>query len=915
MTCETPCKNCDRKGLPILFTRYAAAYIAREEGMQALKSLQPSGQFQHQPAGLALQTAMYNIRMLRAGYLYVHIDRGISRTPDEWKGYAVHPHGYLSEFDVMLPETAQANIACARDSRQANNSMVWVENSRHVKKLWYLFHSEPIDPDHLMREIAPNIEEYMQSFDIAAWVNGNAAQKESCGPDQLDTQVVEFAALKNDALREAMEPQLHGLMGSNALERGWGDYMEVLPAFAETAGGAVVGRKPRESVLTKKGPTYSAAHQARLEQMAQFLKKENGAVLACTDAIGIAQELGHLQAEAQQGFTRWQISPAKDSGDVALHGLHASISNAWAFQVANDALAMRSLLANGIAERVEQRFEYARSPVPLPLPRDPTEAAAEKARREKAREKGIQNAKERESDQIAEKFTTYFDLDAAKAIIAEQEKAYEKSEKLKSKLGADHIAWLDSQALAKALACFNVKEVAMRKANGGLAMSAHLMQCMAGIEHSTQGQAWLKSQSVTGTGPLARSLCMGSSQVQQLWKDLLAAQLPEEAEPKPEPSTPNADMAADMSKRAGTSAGIGDKTLALQEALQEARVNRKATHLVLAFGARYGTLPAAKGLVRGTRTLAASQALVYAAWPAHIASLLGVKMMQQLNGLPVSKAEAMVARYAGLSGLITLGDTAQTEIKKLNLPLDQQNALMAAKQRMVEVAHGANTKARTPRTRASALAALLDMGQAVIKYQQLKVKGDTRTVVEMGGSLLQGIGSVLDWRAKAYEETVYKAVKALDLSTADAMEKKALDTLQELQLRRLRLLAFRFLAPAALISIYWDAVDAKQSKDRKQYALAAAQWASAVGTIFAITATGMAAVGVGSALVVSIVGIVGATLTMVSVIAIWSLKEEDWVNWLIDIPLNERNRGKKPLHKNLQQSMQQFVNAKAAMGT
>jgi len=41
MPCATPCKNCDRKGLPILFVRYAAAYSAQTKGMNALKQLQP----------------------------------------------------------------------------------------------------------------------------------------------------------------------------------------------------------------------------------------------------------------------------------------------------------------------------------------------------------------------------------------------------------------------------------------------------------------------------------------------------------------------------------------------------------------------------------------------------------------------------------------------------------------------------------------------------------------------------------------------------------------------------------------------------------------------------------------------------------------------------------------------------------
>jgi len=44
--CATPCSNCDRKGLPILFTRYAVAYSAQKANMALLKQLSPAGQLQ-----------------------------------------------------------------------------------------------------------------------------------------------------------------------------------------------------------------------------------------------------------------------------------------------------------------------------------------------------------------------------------------------------------------------------------------------------------------------------------------------------------------------------------------------------------------------------------------------------------------------------------------------------------------------------------------------------------------------------------------------------------------------------------------------------------------------------------------------------------------------------------------------------
>ncbi|MBP3072024.1 hypothetical protein FGW39_19620, partial [Acinetobacter baumannii] len=57
--CATPCSNCDRKGLPILFTRYAVAYSAQKANMALLKQLSPAGQLQAKPAGVAIGTAVY----------------------------------------------------------------------------------------------------------------------------------------------------------------------------------------------------------------------------------------------------------------------------------------------------------------------------------------------------------------------------------------------------------------------------------------------------------------------------------------------------------------------------------------------------------------------------------------------------------------------------------------------------------------------------------------------------------------------------------------------------------------------------------------------------------------------------------------------------------------------------------------
>ncbi|XXQ54280.1 toxin VasX [Xenophilus aerolatus] len=92
MPCPSPCSNCERKGLPILIARYAAAYSARQPGMAELRKLQPVAPLDPRPGGVALQTALYNVRLLREGYLYLLIER--EGAMPEWQGHVVNPHGY-----------------------------------------------------------------------------------------------------------------------------------------------------------------------------------------------------------------------------------------------------------------------------------------------------------------------------------------------------------------------------------------------------------------------------------------------------------------------------------------------------------------------------------------------------------------------------------------------------------------------------------------------------------------------------------------------------------------------------------------------------------------------------------------------------------------------------------------------------
>lgn len=357
--------------------------------------------------------------------------------------------------------------------------------------------------------------------------------------------------------------------------------------------------------------------------------------------------------------------------------------------------------------------------------------------------------------------------------------------------------------------------------------------------------------------------------------------------PGAEPTTEWADFMADiLVKPVAANFGLGDKALGFIEAIPAAGVS---------------------GQLRKK------------AWPLFVSTAIHVKLMEGINRLPVSTAEAWVARKVGALALITQGTKAHEQVRSLaKLNQDRlRNAARALNNKGL-AATQTMAKAAASNSRATALGGLFDVGNAIIKGYQLGVKKDARTAVEMVGNLLQGTGSVLDWRAKVYEETVFKGIKGKDLFISPAM-REVFDEVQATTLKGLRLTAFKFLLPAALISIFWDATDGLNSLDRKQFGLGAFQLAGAFGTAFTIAGVGLGVFALGQGATATLLtgiaatlGLIGAALAIVSVAGVLLLKEDEWIVWLRDIPLSRKRKGEKPIHENLSETQNKLASAMPA---
>lgn len=187
------CKNCKRKGFPIYPVRYAVA-----PDRQSAQEI--SGSFKNK-SGLELDDiAIYTLRKLRDGYLYVY-DKGHGL----WTGYE-----RLNEvFFMFLPETSpnfnnftdivnERNSigekddikACNNYGQSCNMAVITLPTDNVADIFWFAFsdvrwtanvlkkHSQAIDSENgLQDDSGLDFLEHMTSFSLKSWITGVKEKK------------------------------------------------------------------------------------------------------------------------------------------------------------------------------------------------------------------------------------------------------------------------------------------------------------------------------------------------------------------------------------------------------------------------------------------------------------------------------------------------------------------------------------------------------------------------------------------------------------------------------------------------------------------------------------------------------------------------------------------------------------------
>lgn len=923
MPCALPCRNCDRKGLPILFTRYAAAYSAQEKSMSVLGRMQPVAPFEAQPEGVALQAAVYNVRMLRFGYLYVRYVSPLYPMPI-WRGYAVHPHGYLAQFDISQPEEAQSKPACEMEVRGANMSMVWIEEAKLVTEFHHMFHPDPIDIVYLKKEIEPNRDKYMQKLDVAALAGGATGLKHTCNPDQLNTRVVEFAALGNEGLRDAMEGQFFGLMGNNGEERAWGTYSEqregshvdavveerhdangnVEPIIPDRAAGHPV-KGPYTAIVH--GPSYVEAHGKRLKKITEFLTQHKGAVVACQDPIGMAQTLGMSHAMAAVPYELWRQSKA----DAAIQDF-PQLTNSWLAEASSAIEKLLGAMKQGLTasqkaelERLrEHREQIANGTIFVPGRQEagangkPIPVGSDEAKRRLLERLDARIAKQ----QAGVDTGTSFD---PKDTIAEARKHFDQTKldkfdtlhrgRLKdlddqlSAMSKDTIAWLDAGPMLKTLERYNGQPADQR--GDGERFAIQMSVALLALDTSSVGKLYLGTKNpftFSRDNLVARMVSCNDPAVSQEIKahcERLDVSAITNAYAQAQRDTNEArlkELDAVTKMVSGWSKVV--KSTEKMNKLYD-KPPEKTSDKLKAVNDVQSTIKAAAGA--GWSTVLFAAASLFAARAGGTEkekTLLGARALA-LSYAMGTEAQALlrVEREA----LAKKMAAANPRLNKVGVggPREWQAEAGQLQSKLDDTVKANGTKSVVGKMRVAGLVLIAEaFGTLVSGTARAGIKQDARTALETMGQYLSLMGSFRDLRTNLCEDMVFKTVitkiDGRTLEVAAIAKGTKLDQVAIERLLKLRSAAGRFAIAGAGVTVGLDVFDSWRAVKDERRALTLAYWTRAIGGGFTVTGVVISMRTIYLATLVGRLNLVGIVLTVVSTIAIEMLKPKLWEDWL-----------------------------------
>lgn len=169
--CATKCQMCDKRGLPLLITRYAIA--PDDSGAPAV-----NGSFSVVDTNGTVMPlggkAIYTQRLLRSGYLYV-----FDEARNKWQGYFVTAEGYLMPFAItpfgpIGPAVTGDPAKIAPCNRQANGAVagcITITSPKQASNVWLGFSDVEWTPSvWKQHQDAAFRARHMRKFDVKHWM-------------------------------------------------------------------------------------------------------------------------------------------------------------------------------------------------------------------------------------------------------------------------------------------------------------------------------------------------------------------------------------------------------------------------------------------------------------------------------------------------------------------------------------------------------------------------------------------------------------------------------------------------------------------------------------------------------------------------------------------------------------------------
>ncbi|WP_342624364.1 T6SS effector BTH_I2691 family protein [Pseudomonas alkylphenolica] len=450
-----------KRSVAILPLRYAV--IGNAQG--------PSVQPAQPPANLALSSAQYTVRAIRAGYLYVFTQR----LQQDWTcegAYQTYSSGLCK---ALWPAPAQRPAYASVPD--FGDLVIRIADPEDVLEARLLFTPDLLTP-RMLAEIRddPHLRDTLRKLDIRQLIQTCLFSEHVLDVSVLDERVADLKALSSRPLLATLAEQL----------------------FPPPA-----GFSPLSGVASR---------------LAASSRDAQGFGVVLDDPIGITQELNawrnqsveQLDAFMQQTDREGISNQRKHTMAFALENLRVTL--------AEQAEQRYTAHANSLGVRYTDR-EYASGNAHMAM----ASAGSYRSFRNPAEQQHRQQAEieQARQDSWNNKYASSVDQDRLDAFMAEFDAAAQQADAIKDQRAADHLLWLNSPALLEAFACYDRADSA-----NGLLFEAQLGIAVAGMNSTALGDAqialWSDSDSISAHNWFWRGLAQNQSTALEQINQLLA---------------------------------------------------------------------------------------------------------------------------------------------------------------------------------------------------------------------------------------------------------------------------------------------------------------------------------------------------------------------------------------------------------